>query len=190
MDRKWIIGGVVLVLIVLVIVNLGGEVEKVSDINADEISEEVEEIFEEEVDFEDYNFEFADDEVKKAELSKAVRGKSFEFYLPDVDYINVSSGGEFGVMYALNNVNPSDEDYFVLNWSASEESCGVGLDEAYSWIERGWTSFGRVPEGWIDHLVVYFDFPEGVSNCGVEYAFVLEKNGAVVGNKNILFNIA
>jgi len=115
------------------------------------------------VDWGKYNYDYVDEGVKGV-LSSMIRGKRVAFYLPPTGYINVSSGSEFGVAYALNNPNPSGENYFVFNWSVDDsvvESCGVSINEAQGWIERGWTSWGKIGEGWVDHMTV---FEEKMSN--------------------------
>ena len=143
------------------------------------------------VDFEDYNYDYVDEEVKGV-LSAMVAGKRTAFYLPVVGYINVSRGSSFGVAFALNNPEPSGENSFEYEWTVDDSvvgSCGVGVDEAQGWIERGWESWGKIPEGWVDHITVYFRFPVDAPLCSVKYNFEIRKDGVFYDSKVVEFNL-
>jgi len=140
------------------------------------------------VDFEKYNYDFVDEKVKGV-LTSMIGGGRTAFYLPSVGYINVSRGSKFGVAFALSNPNSSGENYFEYEWTAGSEDCGVGLDVAQSWIERGWMSWGKIPKGWVDYMTVYFSFPLDVEPCNVKYNFEIRKDGVVYGTKVVGFNI-
>ena len=141
------------------------------------------------VDFEKYDYDYVDEDVK--EILNSMLGPSGKtaFYLPSTGYVNVSRGSKYGVAYALNNPNPSGENYFEFNWTAGETNCSVGLDVAQGWIERGWMSWGKIGEGWIDHMTVYFSFPSDVEACSVTYDFVIVKDGVLYDSKSVLFNL-
>jgi|GEM_PF-2167009 hypothetical protein len=190
--RKVVVAGVILSFLVLFIFMLGdpkfeGGVAQKDNLNKPEKVKEVSVIFDE--NFEKYNYDYVDEKVKEILTSMILPDGKTAFYLPPTDYINVSSGSKFGVAYALNNANPAGDDDFVLNWSAGSEDCGVGLEVVDSWIERGWYTWGKIPKGWVDHLTVYFAFPEGVSGCSVSYDFLITRNGKFYDSENVLFNI-
>ena len=145
------------------------------------------------VNFESYNYAFADDENVKARLNNMLgsNGRT-AFYLPRTGYINVSRGSSYGVVYALNNPVPSGENYFEYNWNvdpAVVSDCGVSVEKAQKWIERGWKSWGKIPKGWIDHMTVYFVFPADIEPCTVRYNFVINKDGKPYDSKILEFNL-
>lgn len=141
------------------------------------------------VNFERYNYDFVDENVKSILNSMLGPSGKTAFYLPATGYINVSRGSKYGVAFALNNPNPSGENYFEYDWTAGSEDCEVGLDVVQSWIEMGWMSFGKIGEGWIDHMTVYFSFPSDVDACSVRYDFVVTKDGVFYDSKSVLFNL-
>ena len=178
----WGIGVVVLILIVFFTVDFAGDENYAPIIEPVYIAPEF-------ANFQIYNYDYVDTNVKNI-LNRMLgpNGKT-AFYLPPTGYINISRGTKYGVAYALNNPNPSGENRFVFNWTAGSEDCGVGLDVAQGWIERGWTSWGKIGEGWIDHMTVYFSFPADVEPCSVTYDFVVLKDGIAYDSKSILFNL-
>lgn len=142
-----------------------------------------------EINWEQYNYDFVDENVKGILNRMLGASGKIAFYLPPAGYFNVSRGSEYGVAYALNNPNPSGEDRFVFNWTAGFEDCGVGLDVAQGWIERGGRSWGKIPQGWIDHMTIYFSFPDDVEACSVAYDFVIWKDGVLYGSERLEFNL-
>ena len=143
-------------------------------------------------DWEKYNYDFVDENVKNILSSMIGANGKTAFYLPPTGYINVSRGSKFGVAFALNNPNPSGENFFEFNWTVDKSvvnSCGVSEKEAQHWIERGWTSFGKIPKGWVDCMTTYFAFPLDVESCNVKYNFVIEKNRVLYDSKTVEFNI-
>jgi hypothetical protein len=200
MERKeMVVGVVVFVVVVIILIFWGMSNEDVLDedgvvdsatvgVNIVPPGESVEVVG---VDWERYNYDFVDEEVKRI-LSSMITGKKTAFYLPPVGYINVSRGSKFGVAFALNNPNPSGENMFEYEWTVDGsvvESCGVSVVEGQSWIERGWMSWGKIPKGWVDHMTVYFAFPENAPLCNVKYNFEIRKDGAVYDTKVLEFNI-
>ncbi|MFH1237928.1 MAG: hypothetical protein ABIH79_02205 [archaeon] len=139
-----------------------------------------------------YNYDFVDEHVKTVLTGMlGAQGKT-AFYLPQTGYINVSRGSKFGVAYALNNPNPSGENYFEYHWTVDNsvvESCRVSVEVAQSWIERGWMSWGKIPQGWVDHMTVYFSFPADIEPCNVKYNFLITKDGAKYDSKVLEFNL-
>ena len=140
------------------------------------------------VDFDKYNYDYVDEEVRGI-LSSMIGGGRTAFYLPSTGYVNVGRGTKYGVAFALNNPSPSGENMFEYEWTAGSEDCGVGLDVVQGWIERGWMSWGKIPEGWVDHMTVYFSFPSGVSGCSVRYDFEVRKDGVFYDAKVLEFNL-
>jgi hypothetical protein len=145
------------------------------------------------VDYSKYSFDYADDESVRQKVNNIIgeNGKT-GFYLPPTGYINVSSGDSYGVVYGINNPNPSGENYFKVNWQVDESienSCGVSEGVGQSWIKRGWSTFGVIPKGWIDHLTVYFEFPQNVSGCKVKYNVEITKDDKFYDSKQLEFNI-
>lgn len=142
------------------------------------------------VDYNKYSYELVDENVKNI-LSSMIQGQKTAFYLPPTGYINVSGGTKFGVAYALNNPNPSGENRFEFNWTVDDSvinSCEVSVEEAQGWIEHGRRSWGKIPEGWIDHMTIYFSFPSDIS-CNVKYNFMAWKDGEFYDSKILEFNI-
>lgn len=186
MERRWIFVGA---LVVVVILFFG--LWDFGEDDSDGFDEGDDVVIVEDVDFDVYNYDFVDEEVKGI-LSGMVRGKRSAFYLPPIEYINVSRGTKYGVAYALNNPEPSGENFFVFNWSVDDSvvsDCGVSREEAQGWIERGWASWGKIGEGWIDHMTVYLSFPVDAPLCSVKYNFVIEKDGVLYDTKQIEFRI-
>lgn len=143
------------------------------------------------IDWQKYNYDFVDENVKNILTSMIGNGKT-AFYLPPTGYINVTKGTKYGVAFALNNPNPSGENYFEFNWTVNDsvvQSCGVSKEVAQGWIEKNWKSFGKIPQGWVDHMTVYFAFPNDAPTCNVKYNFRITKDGVLYDTKQIEFNI-
>ncbi len=143
-------------------------------------------------DWEKYNYDFVDENVKGILNSMIGANGKTAFYLPPTGYINVSRGSKFGVAFALNNPNPSGENYFEFDWTVDEsvvENCGVSEEVAQGWIERGWGSWGKIPKGWVDCMTVYFAFPSDIEPCSVRYNFEIRKNGVFYDSESVLFNV-
>ncbi|MCK5321361.1 hypothetical protein KAJ38_02180 [Candidatus Pacearchaeota archaeon] len=143
------------------------------------------------IDWNKYNYDFVDENVKNI-LTSMIRNRKTAFYLPPTRYINVSRGDKFGVAFALNNPNPSGENNFEYEWTVDDsikDNCGVSVNIGQSWIERGWTSWGKIPKGWVDHMTVYFSFPEDAPQCNVKYNFEIKKDNKIYDTKQIEFNI-
>lgn len=143
------------------------------------------------VNWEKYNYDYVDENVKGILSSMIGSGKT-AFYLPSVGCINVSRGSKYGVAFALNNPNPSGENYFEYDWIVDDsvvDNCGVSVSVGQSWIERGWRSWGKIPQGWIDHMTVYFSFPNDAPLCNIKYNFEIRKDGVVYDTKVVEFNI-
>jgi hypothetical protein len=151
------------------------------------------------VDFDKYNYDFVDENVKG--ILNGILGASGKtaFYLPAVGYVNVSRGSKYGVAFALNNLNPAGagvdwEQYndFEYDWNVDPSvvrDCGVSVVEAQKWIERGWSSWGKMAHGWVDHMTIYFSFPSDIEPCSVAYDFVVMKDGVAYDSKKVLFNL-
>ncbi|MEA3248606.1 MAG: hypothetical protein U9Q73_02775 [Nanoarchaeota archaeon] len=150
------------------------------------------------IDWNKYNYDFVDENVKNI-LTSMIRNKKTAFYLPSVGYINVSRGDKFGVAFALNNPNPSGEgvnweqyDSFEYDWNVDPSvvgNCGVSVVEAQKWIERGGSSWGKMAHGWVDHMTIYFSFPADIEPCNVKYNFEIKKDNEIYDTKQIEFNI-
>ena len=139
-----------------------------------------------------YNYDFVDENVKGILNSMIGANGKTAFYLPPTGYINVSRGSKFGVAFALNNPNPSGENYFEFDWTVDEsvvENCGVSEEVAQGWIERGWGSWGKIPKGWVDCMTVYFAFPSDIEPCSVRYNFEIRKDGILYDSESVLFNV-
>jgi len=141
--------------------------------------------------YSDYSYRYVDEEVK-SKLTKMIgqNGKT-AFYLPPTGYINVSRGSSFGVAFALNNPNPSGENYFEYEFtsdSSTLENCQVTAEEVNKWITNK-RSFGKVPKGWVDHMTVYFEFPENIPACNARFNFKITKDGSLYDTKQIEFNL-
>ena len=192
----FVVVGVALVYLMLAfreVVDDGQQVTGREDVSAEVVPVEksAEIVSEGVVDFEKYNYDYVDEGVKGI-LSSMVGGGKIVFYLPPTGYINVSRGSGFGVAFALNNPNPSGENMFEYEWTVDDsvvESCGVSVGVGQSWIERGWRSWGKIPKGWVDHMTVYFSFPENIEPCSMKYNFEIRKDGIVYGTKVLEFNI-
>ena len=147
-----------------------------------------------EIDFDDYNFQFAEGSVERILDNLIGKTGKVAFYLPPTDYINVSPGEDFGVAFALSNPNPdpNGDNYFEYEFtvdSSTMESCGVSKSEAESWISMGHNSFGKIPKGWIDKMTVYFIFPRSVSDCTAKFNFNIVRDKQYYGSEQITFNI-
>ena len=143
-------------------------------------------------DWQKYNIDYMNDNIKAILVKKLGTNGKTAFYLPPIGYINVSRGSKFGVAYALNNPNPSGENFFEFDWIVDKsvvENCGVSEAVAQKWIERGWTSFGKIPQGWVDCMTIYFAFPSDIELCNVKYNFVIMKDGILYDTKSVEFNI-
>jgi len=161
------------------------------EVLGDDVEVASEPVLPEVIDFEKYNYDFVDEEVKGI-LSSMIGGGRTAFYLPPTGYVNVSRGNKFGVAFALNNPNPSGDNMFEFEWVVDDsvvENCGVDVDVAQAWIERGWRSWGKVPKGWVDHMTVYFSFPADIEPCNVKYNFEIRRDGIVYDTKVLEFNL-
>lgn len=144
------------------------------------------------INWQQYNYHFVDAKVKNILTSMIGNSGKTAFYLPPTGYINVTKGSNFGVAFAINNPNPSGENQFRYDWKVDDsvvENCGIPKEIAQSWIALGWTSWGPIPEGWIDHMTVYLEFPNDAPTCNVKYNFVITKDGILYDEKQIEFNI-
>ncbi|MCR4285066.1 MAG: hypothetical protein NUV97_03435 [archaeon] len=159
--------------IIILFINQEGEQEEVK-VTQDNIST---------INYQNYNFQFINENIQRI-LSSQIRNQGVAFYLPPTRYINVSKGQYFGVAFALNNPNPSGENYFVYEFTADKNTCANE-----SWIKMGKNSFGKIPEGWIDHATVFFEFPTDAPTCTAKYNFVITKDGQAYDLKQLEFNI-
>ena len=74
--------------------------------------------------------------------------------------------------------------------------CGVSVEEAQSWIERGWSSYGMISgqwredwNEWYDAMTIYFAFPDDIEACSVAYDFVISRDGVAYDSRSLLFNL-
>ncbi len=117
------------------------------------------------------------------------------------EYVNVSRGTKYGVAFAIQNVNPKvpEGNYFEYNFDVDASSvgdCGVSVEEAQSWIERGWSSYGMISgqwredwNEWYDAMTIYFAFPDDIEACSVAYDFVISRDGVAYDSRSLLFNL-
>ncbi len=183
--KKIILIGTIVIIIAIILFSINKKPQEKEITQIKEVKEEI-------IDWNKYNYDYIEEDVKKNLNSMIDPNSKTAFYLPPTGYINVSKGQKFGVAYALNNPNPSGENYFEFNWSADEntaKNCGITATEAKTWIERGWTSFGKIPKGWIDHMTVYFSFPEDAPSCNIKYNFIITKDKTFYDSKTLEFNI-
>ncbi|MCK4997411.1 hypothetical protein KAS08_03830 [Candidatus Pacearchaeota archaeon] len=144
------------------------------------------------INFEQYNYQFAETPVVNILTSMIGSTGKFAIYLPSTGYINVTKGSNYGVAFALQNPNPSGENYFEWEWTADDsvvQNCGVSKNVAMSWISMGSSSFGKIPQGWVDATSTYFKFPSDMKSCNLKYNFKATKDGADYASKQIEFNI-
>lgn len=154
------------------------------------------------VDFQKYNVDYMNDNVKAVLVGRAGSNSRTVFYLPPTGYINVSRGTKYGVAHLINNVNPKvpegSEFSFSFNADASVmEGCGVSVSDAQDWIERGQSSTGVISgqwredwNEWYDTMTIYFAFPEDVqSPCNVKYNYEITKDGHVYDSRQLEFNV-
>lgn len=153
------------------------------------------------VDFESYNVDYMNDDVRDILVRKVGSSGKTAFYLPSTGYVNVSRGDSFGVAWLVQNVNPDvpDGNEFSFNFSPNVESlvdCGVSEDEAQGWIKRGWSSTGMISgqwredwNEWYDSMTVYFSFPSDLEPCNVKYDFVILKDGVEYHSRILEFNL-
>jgi len=151
-----------------------------------------------EINFESYNIDYMNDDVKAILLGQLGESGKTAFYLPSTGYVNVSRGTKYGVAFVIQNVNPKvpEGSRFAYNFDASSEDCGVGLDVAQSWIESGWASQGMIAgqwredwNEWHDAMTVRFAFPDDVGDCSVAYDFVITKDGSLYDSRVLVFNL-
>jgi len=189
---EWVVGITIFAIVVAVLFYLMFEgVSDEEEVLVEDVGGSPEVVTGNVVDWDKYNYDFVDENVKSI-LTSMIGNEKTAFYLPPTRYINVSRGNKFGVAFALNNPNPSGENGFEYEWTVDdsvEDSCGVSVDVGQSWIERGWRSWGKIPKGWVDHMTVYFAFPENAPLCNVKYNFEIRKDGAIYDTKQIEFNI-
>lgn len=153
-------------------------------------NERVEESIREDIDFQEYNHQFAEGEVLDV-LEELIGDKRVLFYLPPSRYINVSSGSSYGVVFAIQNVLNTGENYFEYSFKPADSTlivCNVSEEEATSWIKSGQKSFGKINGDWIDKMSVYFEFPLDVK-CRAIYDFKILKDGEVYYIDILEFNI-
>lgn len=172
------------ILFVLMMYNLLGRDNEFVDVS---ISENVSDNVSSTVDFEKYNVQFVSDKNVKNILKSSIGDDRILFYLPDVDYINISSGGNYGIAYAVANPSPRGDNYFVYNWTADYSSCDFSFEEMQSWISSGFYTFGIIPKDWVDTVVVYFEFPEGLGGCNFIYNLEIARNNEFYAEKEINF---
>ena len=150
------------------------------------------------VNFQSYNVDYMNDAIKNILVGQMGASGKTSFYLPSTGYVNVSRGTKYGVAFVIQNVNPKipEGNRFVYNFDASSEDCGVGLDVAQSWIERGWSSNGIIGgqwredwNEWFDAMTIYFSFPADAPTCSVSYDFVITRDGALYDSRTLVFNL-
>lgn len=166
------------------------EDEEVDDDENDE-GEDANETETEVIDYDKYNIDYIGEEIAGI-LDEMIGSNKTVFYLPPTGYINVSRGESYGVAYALTNIDSSSGKSFVFDWTVNDsivEDCGVSMEEGQGWIERGWGSWGNIPEGRVDPMTIYFSFPIDAPNCTVRYDFIVEKDGEFYDAKTLEFKI-
>ena len=154
------------------------------------------------VNFQTYNIDYMNDNVKAILVRQAGANGKTAFYLPSTGYINVSKGTNFGVAHLIKNVNPKvpEGSNFEFNFNADASvtsGCGVSVVEAQSWIERGQSSSGMISgqwredwNEWHDAMTIYFAFPSDVqSPCNVKYNYKITKDGQVYDSRQLEFNV-
>jgi hypothetical protein len=145
------------------------------------------------VNYQEYNHQFVDEGNVEQILDKLIgdNGK-VEFYLPPTSSIDVKRGEKFGVAFAINNPNPSGNNYFEYEFmvdSSTLTSCEVNYETAQGWISMGQKSFGKIPQGWIDKMTIYFIFEDVPKSCIAKYNFEVKKDGATYSTKQLVFNL-
>jgi hypothetical protein len=175
---------------------VGGEVEAVQAPTPTPFKQEARAI-----NYQTYNIDYMNDNIKSILVRQAGESGKTAFYLPPTGYINVSRGTKYGVAFLIQNVNPKvpEGNEFVYNFDADASSvgdCGVSVEEAQGWIERGWTSSGMIAgqwredwNEWFDAMTIYFAFPSGVEPCNVKYNFVIKRDGAPYDSRTLEFNL-
>ena len=153
------------------------------------------------VNFGAYNIDYMNDNVKAILIRKLGASGKTAFYLPAVGYMNVSRGTKYGVAFVIQNVNPKvpEGNEFAYNFDVdptSVDNCGVSVDVAQSWIERGWASSGMISgqwredwNEWYDAMTVYFAFPDDIDACNIRYDFVITRDGIAYDSKVLEFNL-
>lgn len=168
-----------------------GQEEKLQEIRNEENIEAnalVQEELTQLTDYQEYNFQFAEGRVIPILEDLIGESGTLAFYLPNEKYIEVNSGESFGVAFALNNPNPSGENYFEWKFTpdlSNVQNCGT---DGESWMGLGRESFGRIPKGWVDMSTIYFKFPEGIS-CTVKFNFLVTKDDEIYGTEVLEFRI-
>ncbi len=152
-------------------------------------------------DWQKYNIDYMNDNIKAILVKKLGTNGKTAFYLPPTGYMNVSMGTKYGVAFAIQNVNPKvpEGNLFAYDFKAdplSIDDCGVSVSEAQSWIERGWASSGMISgqwredwNDWYDAMTVYFSFPLDIKSCNVKYNFVITRDGAAYDSRILEFNL-
>lgn len=199
MQKKYIVLTVGLILILAFIFvflhdNSSGNISKEIE------SKHVKPVEEKVVDFEKYNIDYMNDNVKGI-LTKRMGNEKTDFYLPSTGYVNVSRGSKYGVAFVIQNINPKipEGNEFSYNFSVDSDSvgdCGVNLEVAQSWIERGWASSGVIGgqwredwNEWYDAMTVYFSFPKNINPCNIKYNFEITKDGLAYDSRVLEFNL-
>jgi len=153
------------------------------------------------VNYQTYNIDYMNDDVKGILVRQAGSAGKTAFYLPSTGYVNVSRGTKYGVAFLIQNVNPKvpEGNEFVYNFDAdpsSVEDCGVSVNVAQSWIERGWTSSGMIAgqwredwNEWHDAMTIYFAFPSDIEPCNVKYNFVITRDKVAYDSRTLEFNL-
>ena len=210
MEREeWIVVAVISAIVVVVLVypmliDLVGEDAVVDDAGVTPVAAPATKVVSKPVgvNFQTYNIDYMNDNVKAILVRQAGANGKTAFYLPSTGYINVSKGTKFGVAHLIKNVNPKvpegSEFSFNFNADASVMSgCGVSVGEAQSWIERGQSSTGMISgqwredwNEWHDAMTVYFVFPGDVqSPCNVKYNYKITKDGQAYDSRQLEFNV-
>ncbi len=154
------------------------------------------------INYQKYNIDYMNDDIKNILVKEMGANGKTSFYLPSTGYINISKGTKYGVAFVIQNMNPTipNGNEFAYNFKAdpsSVNSCGVSIEKAQSWIERGWASSGMIGgqwradyNDWHDAMTVYFAFPSGVrAGCNIKYNFVITKDGKDYDSKTLEFNL-
>jgi hypothetical protein len=153
------------------------------------------------VNFQKYNIDYMNDGIKAILVGQAGANGKTAFYLPSTGYVNVTRGTKYGVAWLINNVNPKvpEGSEFSFNFNVNSESvadCGVSVDVAQGWIERGMASTGMISgqwredwNEWHDAMTIYFAFPDDIEACSVKYDFVITKDGGAYDSRSLLFNL-
>lgn len=153
------------------------------------------------VNYQTYNIDYMNDNVKAILLRQAGSTGKTAFYLPSTGHINVSRGTKYGVAWLIQNVNPKipEGNEFSFNFDVDASSvgdCGVTSKVAQGWIERGSASTGMIAgqwredwNEWHDAMTIYFAFPGDIEACNVKYNFVITRDGVAYDSRVLEFNL-